>query len=555
MADDASTTANSPHDRYQSPLAGRYASDEMQTIWSARHKFGIWRKIWLAVAEAQHECALPVSKEQIEELRANLGVTDEDLASAARYESELRHDVMAQVHAWGDRCPKARGIIHLGMTSQDINDNCELILLHQAFEVIEERIAALLIATGEFAEKWKATPTLGFTHYQPAQPTTVGRRAAQWAYDLLEHTSWNSLVDGVNKLRGLRGATGTQASFLALCGGDAKRVRDLEVSFFGHLGRLIEYTDSLEHKGWWESEASIKAKYDRRIDRAKMNGASPEILDRIQAERDSWLQYTDEDRRDEFKPAYLGRHAFALTGQTYPRVVDCRVVAELASICAVLHKTATDIRLLSNRKELDEPFAEKQIGSSAMPYKRNPMRCERVCGLARFVWNLVGNTYDTAATQWLERTLDDSANRRLTLPEAFLATDACLNIMTNVMSGLIVHEATVRKNLMAELPFMASENLMMEAVKHGKDRQEVHEAIRQHAQLAGSRVKDEGAENDLIDRLRNEPLLEGVDLDAALEPSKYIGLAVEQTEAFIRDNIEPLREKYGEQQGAADLKL
>lgn len=554
MAAPSSDASPSPHDRYQSPLAGRYASDEMQTIWSARHKFGIWRKIWLAVAQAQHECGLPVTLDQIDELSANLDVTDEDIAAAARYEAELRHDVMAQVHAWGDRCPKARGIIHLGMTSQDINDNCELIQLHQAYEVIEKRIAALTLATGNFADKWKSTPTLGFTHYQPAQPTTVGRRAAQWAFDLMDDQSYN-FVTRVDKLRGLRGATGTQASYLALCGNDPKRVRDLELLFFRNLGRLIEYTDSLEFDGWWTSREQTKDEYDRRIERAVSRGISSDALEQLKSEREQWLAKPDEDRIDEFKPAYLKRHAYMLTGQTYPRIVDARIVAHLASICAVLHKVATDIRLLSNRKELDEPFAEKQIGSSAMPYKRNPMRCERVCGLARFVWNLVGNTYDTAATQWLERTLDDSANRRLTLPEAFLATDACLSIMTNVMSGLIVHEATVRKNLMAELPFMASENLMMEAVKRGKDRQEVHEAIRQHAQLAGSRVKDEGAENDLIERLRGEPLLEGVDLDAALEPSKYVGLAVEQTEAFIRDYIEPLREEYGDRQAAEDLKL
>jgi adenylosuccinate lyase len=485
---------SSPHDRYQSPLAGRYASDEMQTIWSARHKFGIWRKIWLAVAQAQHECGLPVSKDQIDELRANLDVTDDDIASAAKYEAELRHDVMAQVHAWGDRCPKARGIIHLGMTSQDINDNCELLLLHQATNLIRERASRLQIVMAAFAEKWIATPTLGFTHYQPAQPTTVGRRAIQWAYDL--HCAGRSLDASTGQARGLRGATGTQASYLALLDDDAAKVAELEDTFRARMTALLDISDA---------------------------------------------------------PLFASAHP--LVSQTYPRIVDAHIVSALASVCAVLHKCATDIRLLSNRKELDEPFAEKQIGSSAMPYKRNPMRCERVCGLARFVWNLVGNTYDTAATQWLERTLDDSANRRLTLPEAFLATDACLNIMTNVMSGLIVHEATVRKNLMAELPFMASENLMMEAVKLGRDRQEVHEAIRQHAQRAGSRVKDEGAENDLIERLRSEPLLEGVDLDAALDPGKYVGLAVEQTEAFIRGYIEPLREEYGEQGDAADLRL
>jgi len=486
--------SSSPHDRYQSPLAGRYASDEMQTIWSARHKFSIWRKIWLAVAQAQHECGLPVSQDQIDELRANLHVTDDDIAAAAKYEAELRHDVMAQVHAWGDRCPKARGIIHLGMTSQDINDNCELLLLHQATNLIRERAARLQIVMASFAEQWIATPALGFTHYQPAQPTTVGRRAIQWAYDL--HCATQPFDATAGQARGLRGATGTQASYLALFDDDASKVATLEDTFRANMAKLLDEADA---------------------------------------------------------PLFAGAHP--LVSQTYPRIFDAHIVSSLAAVCAVLHKCATDIRLLSNRKELDEPFAEKQIGSSAMPYKRNPMRCERVCGLARFVWNLVGNTFDTAATQWLERTLDDSANRRLTLPEAFLATDACLNIMTNVLSGLIVHEATVRKNLMAELPFMASENLMMEAVKRGKDRQEVHEAIRQHAQLAGSRVKDEGADNDLIERLRSEPLLEGVDLDAALDPSRYVGLAVQQTEAFINDYIAPLREKYGDRQDADDLKL
>ena len=558
---------SSPHDRYQSPLAGRYASDEMQTIWSARHKFGIWRKIWLAVAQAQHECGLPVTQEQIDELSANLDVTDEDIASAAKYEAELRHDVMAQVHAWGDRCPNARGIIHLGMTSQDINDNCELILLHEAEVCLSRSYGRFLIAAGNFAERTKSIPTLGFTHYQPAQPTTVGRRCAQWMYDLMNAGLMrpnyydDPMLGGSEgaRLRGLRGATGTQASFLALFDNDAERVQRVEALFVNNLRREFGWEDrGLDQVIEEETElmgGGFVDDFEGMIDVEAFGKATEEG----DLETVSKIFEQDDAKQAEVRAdgprRYLRSYTYELCSQTYPRIHDTAVVSRLAAVCAVLHKAATDIRLLSNRKELDEPFAAKQIGSSAMPYKRNPMRCERVCGLARFVWNLVGNTYDTAATQWLERTLDDSANRRLTLPEAFLATDACLSIMTNVMSGLIVHEATVRKNLMAELPFMASENLMMEAVKRGKDRQEVHEAIRQHAQLAGSRVKDEGADNDLIERLRSEPLLEGVDLDAALDPSKYVGLAVEQTEAFINEYIAPLRERYGDQQDTEDLKL
>ncbi len=482
----------SPHDGYASPLAGRYASEKMQRLWSARHKFRLWREIWLAAAKAQHEVTKDretplVTADQIAELEANLDVTDHDLERAAHYEKELRHDVMAHVHAWGERCPKAKGIIHLGMTSQDVNDNCELAILDDARFMVVERVHDLMVAIGEAAGRYKSMPALAFTHYQAAQPTTVGRRLAQYAYDL--SIVEDRMITGypLAETRGLRGATGTQASYLSLFDGDAATVDELERRFFD-------------------------ARYDGESDES----------------------------------ATIDERHFTLTGQTYPRVVDTLHASDLAALCSVLHKMATDLRLLCNRKEVDEPFEKNQIGSSAMPYKRNPMRCERVCGLARFVMNLVGNTYETAATQWLERTLDDSANRRLTLPEAFLATDACLNIMHNVISGLVVHEAQVKKNLMAELPFLATENILMAAVKAGGDRQELHEVIRTHAQEVAWHIKQEGGENDLIKRLKNDPhfasvkdrLTEG-DL---LDPMQYVGRSVEQTERFIEEVIEPLRE-------------
>ena len=502
---------------YSSPLSGRYASAEMQAIWSPRRKFETWRRIWLAVAEAQHELGLPVSKEQVEELRANLDITDEDMQRAEKYERELRHDVMAHIHAWGDRCPNARSIIHLGMTSQDVNDNCELALLDDAKDLITEKLERLIVALGTFSESSKSTPTLGFTHYQPAQPTTVGRRAAQWSYDLVLIEDRMSTGYPLARQRGLRGATGTQASFLQLLNGDEDAVKRLEFKFIAGL----------------HSPYGI----DGTTEREQL------LQEFVSGELASYL--SNEPIGD-----VVDQNVFLLTGQTYPRIFDAMVLSDLGAIAAVLHKIATDIRLLSNRKELDEPFESSQIGSSAMPYKRNPMRCERICSLARFVWNLVGNAYDTAATQWLERTLDDSANRRLVLPEAFLALDGCLNIMHNVVSGLVVNEAQVRKNLMAELPFLITESLMMEAVKLGRDRQDVHEAIRQHSMEAGRRIKQEGAENDLIDRLKAEQLLKGVDIDGQMDPMKHIGLAVEQTERFISEVIEPLRAELSEQDGS-----
>ncbi len=487
----------SPYDTYSSPLASRNASPEMLRLWSPRHKFNTWRRIWLAVAEAQHELGLPVSAEQVAELRAVVerpgppqGITDEEMKAAEKYERELRHDVMAHVHALGDSCPKAKGIIHLGMTSQDVVCNADLLVLRDSLRLVGEKIDRAVLSLGEFAHAHRDVPTLGCTHYQPAQPLTVGRRAAQWAYEL-EITHWNlrersaELVSGG---RGLKGATGTQASFLALFGGDASKVDELESRF-------------------------MESVFDN-----------------------------DADWQDMYQ----------FTGQTYPRLHDTIVLSRLATTAAVLHKIATDIRLLCNRKELDEPFEDKQIGSSAMPYKRNPMRCERICGLTRFVMNLVGNAYDTAATQWLERTLDDSSNRRLSLPEAFLALDGALDLMHNVASGLIVHEAMVRKNLMAELPFMATENILMACVKLGGDRQHYHELIRVRAQAAGLRVKDEGLDNDLLDRLKADPafgppaLKGALDWEGVMDPMKYIGRSVEQTERFIKDIVEPLRTQFGE---------
>ncbi|MBX3392069.1 MAG: adenylosuccinate lyase [Phycisphaeraceae bacterium] len=460
----------------------------MLRLWSPRHKFNTWRRVWLAVAEAQHELGLPVTKEQVEELRAVVqrGISDAEISAAERYERDLRHDVMSHVHALGDSCPLARGIIHLGMTSQDVVCNADATIIMDATNLCLDKLARVVFALAAFAGRHAGMAAMGLTHYQPAQPTTVGRRAVGWAYDLTICLREMNTGSRWMPIRGLRGATGTQASYLALFEGDGARVDALERRF---AERFANHT--------------------------ALHGP---------------------------------------LGQTYPRVEDAFALGVLASCAAVLHKIATDIRLLCNRKEVDEPFEDKQIGSSAMPYKRNPMRCERICGLTRFVMNLVGNAYDTAATQWLERTLDDSSNRRLSLPEAFLALDGALDLMHNVASGLLVHEAMVRRNLMAELPFMATENILMACVRAGGDRQHYHELIRVHAQAAGMRVKHEGLENDLLDRLRADrafwsrarggSLSDELDWDGLLDPMKYIGRSIEQTERFIKDVVEPLREQY-----------
>lgn len=572
----------SPNDTYTSPLAARNASPEMLRLWSPRHKFNTWRRIWLAVAEAQHEVTKEwgadgdsldgdkraprasegspgggpgnpparaggskgplVTAEQVEALRAVVerGITDAELARATEIERDLRHDVMAHVHCLGESCPEAKAIIHLGCTSQDVVCNAEHFILAESGWLLSGKIRKCVSTLADFATRHVMTPTLGFTHYQTAQPVTVGRRAAGWTYDL--NLVRDLYSDTLPRRRGFKGATGTQASFLSLFDGDGSLVDEFEA-------RVID-----------------------RLERAEVGRSLHPLDDDSLEEERSWLQsapeknYGDYRKRMRIDEGIAGLRteamrsnnglAHSLTGQTYPRVVDTAILSQLASIAAVLHKIATDIRLLSNRKEIDEPFGSKQIGSSAMPYKRNPMRCERICGLTRFVMNLVGNAYDTAATQWLERTLDDSSNRRLSLPEAFLALDGALDLMHNVASGLIVHEKMVEKNLMLELPFLATENILMEAVKAGGDRQDLHERIRVHAQEAGHRVKHLGLDNNLIELLKADPAFAAVhdrltegDL---LDPMKYVGRSVEQTERFVAEVVEPLRERYKDEfSGAA----
>jgi adenylosuccinate lyase len=462
-------------EEYRSPLETRYASPEMRAIWSAQRKFSTWRRFWLALAESQKALGLKITAEQIDELRAHLDDVDE--AAADRYERTLHHDVMAHIHALGDVAPKARPIIHLGATSQDVNCNTDLLLHRDGLRLVGEKTARVIDDLATFAIGYRDVPTLAFTHFQPAQPTTVGKRATLWAQDLalgLEELEFR--LDTL-RFRGVKGATGTQASFVALLGGDERKV---------------------------------------------------ERLDEMVTERMGW-------------PADM---RYVVTGQTYPRVVDAQVLATLAAIAAALHKLATDVRLLAHRKEIEEPFGAEQVGSSAMPYKRNPMRCERICGVTRFVMSLVANPLQTAATQWLERTLDDSANRRLALPEAYLALDGALDVAHDVAAGLVVHERVIRANLMAELPFMATENVLMAAVAAGRDRQEVHEAIRRHSQAAAHVVKSEGGENDLLERLRGEELLAGVDLDAVMDPMAYVGRAPEQVDRFVAEVVEPIRARW-----------
>ncbi len=462
---------------YVSPLGSRNASAEMQAIWSPQRKHSTWRRLWLALAEAQQELGLPITDEQIAELRAHLD--DIDFEKAAEHEARLRHDVMAHIHTLGEVAPKARPIIHLGATSQFVNCNAEIILLRDSLRLTAGKIACIIDALGSFALRYRALPTLGFTHYQPAQPTTVGKRAALWANDLaLALDEIEVRIDRL-RLRGAKGATGTQASFLSLFDGDAAKVDELD--------RLVVAKLGFNEKG-----------------------------------------------------------TYAVTGQTYPRLVDAQLLNAAAVVAAALHKIATDLRLLANRKEIEEPFGASQVGSSAMPYKRNPMRCERICALSRFVMSMPANALQTAATQWMERTLDDSANRRLTLPETFLALDGALDLMHNVAAGLVVHEPVIAANLLAELPFMATENLLMAAVRNGADRQHVHELIRTHSQAAGQRVKAEGLPNDLIDRLRAEPAFAGVDFDRVMEPAQYIGLAPQQTDRFIEQVVEPIRRRYAD---------
>ena len=461
--------------RYESPLASRNASQAMQEVWSPQRKFSTWRRLWLALAKAERTLGLPISQEQVDELSAHQH--DIDFDRAAHHEKRLRHDVMAHVHALGDVAPKSKPIIHLGATSLDITDNTEVLLLRDALDVVAEKLANVVDVLATFAARHRDLPTLGFTHYQPAQPTTVGKRATLWAYEFA--LALEDIEHRIKTLRfrGIKGTTGTQASFLELFEGDHAKVQALEQAVAAELG---------------------------------------------------------------FTPDQI----HSVTGQTYPRIVDAQIVSSLAGIGVAVSKCCNDIRLLANRKELEEPFEEEQIGSSAMAYKRNPVLCERATGLSRFVISLVTSPFMTGATQWLERTLDDSSNRRLALPEPFLAIDGALDIMVHVGNGLVVYPATIRRNLMDELPFMATENLMMAAVKAGGDRQDLHEVIRKHSQAAAKRVKTEAAPNDLLERLKHEPAFSKINIDAVMDPAAFVGRSPQQVDQFIVDVVEPIRKRY-----------
>jgi adenylosuccinate lyase len=463
--------------RYQSPLSNRYASDEMSSIFSPRFKFLTWRKLWIALAVAQKNLGLPITSRQIESM---LDAFDKiDLTRAEEYEKKFRHDVMAHIHAFGDLCPEARGIIHLGATSCFVTDNTDLIQMREGLRIIRNKILQVIRQLHPFAQEHASLICLSYTHFQPAQPTTVGKRACLWLQDLLIDLS--DVERALEDLRflGVKGATGTQASFLALFEGDHHKVKKLEELVAQEMGFP---------------------------------------------------------------------HPFSISGQTYTRKQDIRVTSALSSFAASAHKFATDLRLLAHLKEIEEPFAEKQIGSSAMPYKRNPMRSERICGLARFSMSLNENSLYTEATQWFERTLDDSANRRLYLPEAFLTTDAILDLMCNITAGLIVHPKIIQKHLHDELPFLTTEQILMEAVTRGKDRQSVHERLRIHSLASGRRIKEEGLLNDLLKRIAQdgEIGLSETEIGELTDVKNFIGRAIEQTHEFLNEEVAPLIKKHKE---------
>ncbi len=464
------------HDVYENPLIKRYASRPMAELWSDQRKHSTWRRLWVALAEAERELGIEISEPQIADL---ISATDDiDFELAAKYEKELRHDVMAHVHAFGDRCPSARGIIHLGATSCYVTDNTDLILIREGLQLLQGRLVTVIDELAKFAAKYRDLPCLGFTHLQPAQPTTVGKRATLWCYDLVLDLAELEHRLAALKCRGVKGTTGTQASFMTLFNGDHARIEEL----------------------------------DRRVSQ-KMG----------------------------FDAAY------AVTGQTYSRKVDSQVLDVLSGIAQSAHKAGTDLRILQSRKEIEEPFEKQQIGSSAMAYKRNPMRSERMCSLARFAMNLPSNLAQTVATQWLERTLDDSANRRLVIPQAFLTIDAVLILYRNIVDGLVVYPKVIAKHLDEELPFMATEEILMAGVLVGGNRQELHERIRVHSQAAAREVKEQGRPNDLLDRLRADSAFAAVDLGNALDARRFIGRAPEQVDSFIAQVVEPIRERYADQ--------
>lgn len=471
---------------YESPFCTRYASKEMQFVFSADKKFTTWRKLWVALAKAEMKLGLPVTQEQVDELEANIENIDYEVA--AEREKLVRHDVMAHVYTYGQACPSAKGIIHLGATSCYVGDNTDVIIMRDALEIVKRKLIGVIEQLSEFALKYKSLPCLAYTHLQPAQLTTVGKRATLWCNELimdLEEIDFR--LDNL-KLLGSKGTTGTQASFVELFEGDTKKIVELEDMIAKEMG---------------------------------FNGVVP------------------------------------VSGQTYSRKVDSAILATLSGIAQSAMKFSNDIRLLQSFKEVEEPFEKNQIGSSAMAYKRNPMRCERITSLSRYVISDMLNPAFTAGTQWFERTLDDSANKRISVAEAFLGVDAILNIMLNVTDGLVVHEKIVTKRVMAELPFMATENIMMDAVKKGGDRQELHERIREYSMQAGSRVKDEGLDNNLCELILNDPMfmINKDEMDKIMKPINFTGRCEEQVDEFVKNCVKPIIDKNGYKKESVEINV
>jgi len=467
-------------DRYVSPLSERYASKEMQYIFSPDMKFRTWRRLWIALAETEKELGLNITQEQIDELKAHKDDINYDVAKER--ERQVRHDVMSHVYAYGVQCPKAKGIIHLGATSCYVGDNTDIIVMAEALKLVQKKLVNVIAELSKFADKYKEQSTLAFTHFQPAQPTTVGKRATLWTQEFLMDLEDLEYVMGTLKLLGSKGTTGTQASFLELFEGDQETIDKIDPMIAEKMG---------------------------------------------------------------FKNCY------PVSGQTYSRKVDTRVLNILAGIAASAHKMSNDIRLLQHLKEVEEPFEKSQIGSSAMAYKRNPMRSERIASLSRYVMVDALNPAITSATQWFERTLDDSANKRLSIPEGFLAIDGILDLCLNVVDGLVVYPKVIEKHMMAELPFMATENIMMDAVKAGGDRQELHERIRELSMEAGRTVKVEGKDNDLLERIAADPAFNLTidELRKSMEPSRYVGRAKEQTVTFIEKTVQPVLDAHKDMLG------
>ncbi len=475
------------NDKYTSPLSERYAGKEMQYIFSPDMKFKTWRKLWIALAEAERELGLNITQEQIEELKAHQ--EDINYEVAREREALVRHDVMSHVYAYGEQCPGAKGIIHLGATSCYVGDNTDIIIMTEALKLVKKKLVNVMAELSKFAMEYRALPTLAFTHFQPAQPTTVGKRAALWLMELkLDYDDMCYLIDGM-QLLGSKGTTGTQASFLELFDGDHDRIKKLDQLIANKMG-------------------------------------------------------------------FAG--CYPVSGQTYSRKIDLRILNVLAGIAASAHKFSNDIRLLQHLKEIEEPFEKNQIGSSAMAYKRNPMRSERIASLANYVMVDALNPAITTATQWFERTLDDSANKRISVPEAFLAVDGILDLYMNVVDGLVVYPKVIERRLMQELPFMATENIMMDAVKAGGDRQELHEKIRTLSMEAGKNVKEKGLENNLLELIAADTAFNMTleELKSTMDPAKYTGRAKEQTEEFIREVIQPILDENQELLGLkADIKV